>query len=127
MNLAQLRTELAAARTDLRAAKDELETIRAIVEFNAPIDGKNEGERKRQMEYHLARHADYQQAIGDVRTCESAVDEIQAQIAVAEDEQLAAKISAVNRMADALMAVARTKPVDSIIVDAALPDDWYNK
>jgi hypothetical protein len=127
MNLLTLRTQLAEARNALRDDKAALETTQAVVEYGATILGKNADDRKREMAYALSQSNAYQTALRHMLDSQNDVELLAAQVAAAEDEQTAARIAAVNRLADALAALANRKPVDSVIVDAVLPDDWYRK
>src|SRR5262245_26596288 len=127
MTLATLRTQLAEAKNALRDDKATLDTVQAIAEFNALLTGKNAEERKQQLAYQLAMHSQYQGALRRVRDSQNDVELLQAQVSAAEDEASAARIAAMNRLADALAALAQRKPVDSVIVETALPDDWYRK
>ena len=124
MNLAHLRTQLAEARNALRDDKAALDTIQAIAEYDAPSNGKNADDRKRDMAYYLAGHLEYQTALARVRDSQSDVELLQGQVATAEDEQAAQRIAAMNRLSDALAALANHKAVDSVIVNEAI-DDWY--
>ena len=126
-NLSELRIKLAEAKNALRDDKTTLETVQAVAEYTAPQTGKNEDSRKREMAYHLAQHFDYQQAIQRVMDSQNDVEMLQAQIAVEEDRVTAQRITAVERLSDALLAVAHSKAVDSVVIEAALPNDWYHK
>jgi hypothetical protein len=127
VKLPELRTQLAEARNALRDDKAALETTQAVVEYGASIVGKNAEDRKREMAYVLSQSDAYQTALRHMLDSQADVEMLAAQVAGAEDEQTAARIAAVNHLADALAALANRKPVDSVIVDAALPDDWYRK
>jgi len=126
-NLSDLRIKLAEAKNTLRDDKATLETVQAIAEFNAPITGKNAEDRKREMAYHIALDTHYQQAQQRVMDSQADVELLQAEVAVEEDRVTAQRISAVEKLTDALLAVARSKAVDSVIVEAALPDDWHKR
>jgi len=125
-NLSDLRIKLAEAKNALRDNKATLETVQAVAEYTAPV-GTNADERKRKLAYYLAQHNDYQQALTNVMNSQADIEMLQAEIAVEEDRLTAQRIAAVERLADALLAVARSKTVDSVIVEAALPDDWYKR
>ena len=125
-NLAALRMRLAEAKNDLRNNKADLDTVQAVVEYGATITGKNTEDRKREMAYTLLQNNEYQVALLHVRNSQNDVELLQAQVAAAEDEQAAANRTAVNHLADALTALAQHKPVDSVIVDAAV-HNWYKK
>lgn len=127
MKLSELRTQLAEARNALRDDKAQLDTIQAIVEYGASIVGKNAEDRKREMAYVLSQSDAYQTALTRVLDSQNDVEMLAAQVAAAEDEQTAARIAAVNHLADALAALANRKPIDSVIVDAVLPDDWTRR
>lgn len=127
MTLADTRMALAELRNLLRVDKAYLESIKAIAEFRAVIDGKNEGERARQLAYILSQDRDYQAALRACTIRQNDVEHLQAEVAIAEDAQLEARLATVNRLADALTALAHARHADSVIVEAALPDDWYKK
>jgi hypothetical protein len=126
-NLAELRTQLAEAKNALRDDKATLETTQAVVEYGATIVGKNAEDRKREMAYILTQSGAYQTALTNVLNSQSDVESFQALVASAEDELTAARIAAVNHLADALTALASRKSVDSVIVDTVLPDDWVGR
>lgn len=119
--LAELRLALAEAKHTLRLAKDAHDIDRALAEHAAIAQlngsaGKNEAERARNLTIALLDNADYCQTVNHLRDCEAAVDRLQAQIAVAEDEIRAAELRARERLADALLG----KPLITAIDDAAL-------
>lgn len=126
-NTPPLRSQLAEARIALRDAKDAAEQSESIATYFAQPVGKNAEERKADLAYKLSQDADYQTTLTQLRLAEADYDRIAAQVAIADEEQTAARLATVNRLADALTALANRRAADSIIVEAALPDDWYKK
>lgn len=130
MILSDLRIALANARDRLRTAKEDHETMTAIRE-QAAIDrgatGKNAEERTRALLIALDRDDVYHESRDRLWDAEADVDQLLAQIAVAEDERDVEKLRvrdeanrALDRYANALLRLARQNPITTAI-DAALP------
>jgi hypothetical protein len=107
-NLAQLRTDLAAARITLRQAKDELETAKAIAEQNYIMTlggnvGKNSEERERNLIIGLSGSSLYRDALSYLRESEASIDQLQAEIAIEEDRLRAEELRVREKLADALL------------------------
>lgn len=97
-----LHHNLAAAKAQLREAKDTLETTRAIAEMGIVLTGKSADDRKRELQAGLARDVAYRQAVHVYRRAEAAVEQIQADLAAAEDARRDREWAIRAKLADAL-------------------------
>lgn len=128
-----LHDDLASARAALRAAQDasKLETAaaeqRAIAALNGSA-GKNEDERKRNLTIALARDADYTGALAWLRSCEFAVDRLEAALERQRDARREQEWAIRLRMVEVLEARAvypdEGEPMDSVLDDEIADDAW---
>lgn len=123
--LPQLRRDLVRAKEELRSAKENVETTKTIATLNTT--GSNDRERKKADEQALLDNYAYQSALADLRVCEVAVDNIEAEIDGLKDERTARELTikernneVLDRLAATYERMAETHPVAAAI-DMGIP------
>lgn len=97
------RMQLAEAKIALRQAKDNHQTCKAIVEYQALLQGgKNKEERDANVAQALRADPVARAALGDLRDAEAAHDRAEADVAMMDDDRKQRQLQVLDRQAAAL-------------------------
>lgn len=128
-----LRMQLAEAKIVLRQAKDNHQTCKAIVEYQALLQGggKNKEERDANAAQALRSDPAVSTALGDLRDAEAAHDRAEAELAIFEDERRAKHIAVLDRQAQALErfadALGRVPPAVAAAACGVDTTEWFGR
>lgn len=98
------RLALAEAKITLRQAKDNHQTCKAIVEYQALLQGGGKNKEERDANVAQALRADpvARAALDDLRDAEATVERLEAEIAVMDDDRKTRQLQVLDRQAAAL-------------------------